>query len=220
MLRPEPGATATCAAAIAAGLDPIAITLFKIEPVAWEAPDIAKYDGLLLTSVNAIRHGGPRLDKLCGLPVYAVGASTAMAATQAGLAVSFTGDGGVDDLLGVVDPGLRLLHLCGEHRREPLAPAQSITTLFAYRAEAIASPDLAEAAGAVVAVHSQRAGARFAELASKAALDKSAVAIVAISTEVARATGAGWEQTLVAGAPNDTALLALAAPLCKNSSQR
>ena len=41
-------------------------------------------------------------------------------------------------------------------------------------------------------------------------------AIAAISPDAARAAGAGWERVEVADAPNDAALLALAARLCNN----
>ena len=39
VLRPEPGASATMERARERGLDPVAMPLFEIEPVAWHAPD-------------------------------------------------------------------------------------------------------------------------------------------------------------------------------------
>ncbi len=111
ILRPEPGASATLARARALGLDAIAIPLFAIEPVGWHRPDPSDFDALLLTSANAIRAGGPGLDGLRNLPVYAVGEGTATAARECGLAVAATGQQGVDALLGAIDPSLRLLHL-------------------------------------------------------------------------------------------------------------
>lgn len=220
VLRPEPGATATCNAAIEAGLAPVAVPLFEIEAVAWTAPDPARFDGLLLTSANALRNAGPGLEKLRGLPVYAVGEATAAQAGEAGLITSFVGAGGVDDLLAEIEPHLRLLHLCGEQWREPVAPLQSIARLPVYRAAPLAAPDLAPIAGAVVAVHSPRAGARLAELAAVAGIDASAIAIAAISPEAARAAGGGWERTVTADQPSDAALLALAARLCNMSAQQ
>ena len=56
VLRPEPGAAATVKRARARGLDAVAIPLFEIEPLAWEAPPAGGFDGLLLTSANAVRH--------------------------------------------------------------------------------------------------------------------------------------------------------------------
>ncbi len=67
VLRPEPGASAT--------VRPRARTrarrrsrfrLFEIEPVAWDAPEPPGFDGLLLTSANAVRHGGEDLNELRG----------------------------------------------------------------------------------------------------------------------------------------------------------
>ena len=58
VLRPEPGASATLARAKAAGIDAVAIPLFEVVPVAWDAPDPSSVDALLLTSANAARHGG------------------------------------------------------------------------------------------------------------------------------------------------------------------
>ena len=219
VLRPEPGATATCDAARQMGLQPLAIPLFAIEPVSWEPPDPAPFDGLLLTSANALRHGGAALDKLRGLPVYAVGEATAAEAAGRGFALAQTGSGGVDELLDQVDPALRLLHLCGEQWREPGAARQSITHLPVYRAAPLGAPDVSRIQGAVVAVHSPRAAARLAELAVQSGLDTSATAIAAISREAARAAGSGWEQVATAELPNDGALLALAARLCNTSGR-
>lgn len=219
VLRPEPGATATCAAAIQAGLQPLAIPLFAIEPVAWGAPDPKAFDGLLLTSANALRHGGADLGKVRGLAVFAVGEATAAEAQNAGFTVRFTGSGGVDDLLGDIDSRLRLLHLCGEQWRRPAAPRPSVTHLPVYRAAELPAPDLSRISQAVVAVHSPRAGARLAQLAGQLGIDTSATALVAISGEAARAAGIGWGQVVTADAPDDGALLALAARLCNTRAR-
>ena len=217
MLRPEPGATATCDAARKMGLQPLAIPLFAIEGVSWESPDPALFDGLLLTSANALRHGGAELNRVRGLPVYAVGEATAAEASSRGFALAHTGAGGVDELLAAIDPALRLLHLCGEQRLEPTAARQSITHLPVYRAAQLDAPDLSPAEGAVIAVHSPRAAARLTELAIHSSLDTSATAIAAISREAARAAGNSWERVASADEPSDRALLALAARLCKTS---
>ena len=119
VLRPEPGASATVRRARERGLDAFAIPLFEIEPVAWRAPEASGFDGLLLTSANAVRHGGDDLLELRGLPVYAVGSATADAAREAGFDVASTGDAGVERLLGSIEADLKLLHLAGEDRKAP-----------------------------------------------------------------------------------------------------
>ena len=214
ILRPEPGASATAGRARKLGIETDVMPLFAIEPVAWRLPE-GEFDGLLLTSANAVRQAGPDLERLQDLPVHAVGACTAEAARADGLAVATTGAGGIDALLAQLPPGLRLLHLTGEHRRRPSAPQQSITAVTVYRAVELPDPDFSRLASAVVAVHSPRAGA---VLGRAARLDRSTVAIAAISGAAADAAGDGWAEVAVANSPTDDALLALAQRLCEKAA--
>jgi len=209
VLRPEPGASATVERARALGLEAVAAPLFEIEPLEWEAPDPDKFDGLLLTSANAV---GRVCEALRALPVYAVGEATAGAARSAGLTVAAVGDAGVDRLLGSIGQRLDLLHLCGEDRRSPSGARQRVTPIPVYRAKAIEDPDLSAAQGAIALVHSPRAGRRFAELVR----ERASTSIAAISPAAAEAVGSGWAMVESATEPNDEALLALAARLCKN----
>jgi uroporphyrinogen-III synthase len=210
VLRPQPGADATLGKARSLGLEAIAVPLFEIKPVAWEAPNAQAFDGLLLTSANAVRLGGEPLRALRGLKVYAVGEATAEAARQAGFRVEATGDAGVERLLGSIDPGLKLLHLCGADRREA-AHTQEITRATVYRATLIEAPNLAVAEGNIALIHSPRAGKRFAELVD----NRSSIAIAAISEAAAEAVGDGWRTVATSDRPTDDALLALAASLCE-----
>jgi uroporphyrinogen-III synthase len=212
VLRPEPGASATIERARALGLDAVGVPLFEVEALPWEAPEPSGFDGLLLTSANAVRHGGEELLKLRGLEVYAVGDATAEAAREAGFDIAATGDSGVDRLLASIEADLKLLHPCGEDRREAQNARQRIASISVYRAKQVDSPDLGPARGAVALVHSPRAGRRLAELMS----DRASVAIAAISPAAAEAAGDGWELVEMATEPNDDALLALAARLCNN----
>ena len=84
VLRPEPGASETVARARQLGLDAVAMPLFEIEALAWAAPSSAAFDGLLLTSANAVRSAGPQLESLRGLAAYADREATAAAARDAG----------------------------------------------------------------------------------------------------------------------------------------
>ncbi|CAA9501352.1 MAG: Uroporphyrinogen-III synthase [uncultured Sphingomonas sp.] len=214
MLRPEPGASATLARARALALEAFAVPLFAVEPLAWTAPDPSAFDGLLLTSGNAIRHAGPELRKLHGLPVHAVGAATAEAAAAAGLTVATVGTGGIEKLLGRLPPGLHLLHLCGEHRRSAEAWGGRVTPVPVYRSAAIASPpDLHRLEDAVALVHSPRAGRRLAQLVRR----REQIAVAAISAVAGEACGGGWQEIGVAEQPTDDAVLSLAASLCKRA---
>jgi uroporphyrinogen-III synthase len=215
VLRPEPGASETVARARELGLEAMSIPLFKVEPLEWRVPDANRFDALLLTSANAVRHGGAGLGTLNALPVHAVGEATAEAARAAGFTVATIGEGGIDLLMAALDPGLRLLHLCGEPRRPPADPRQAITAVPVYRSRAIEPAlDLCAASEAVVLVHSPRAADRFAELIDRAEIPRRSVAIAAISEAAAAAAGEGWAAIHVADAPTDDALLALAARLC------
>ena len=215
VLRPEPGATATVGRARGMGLDAIAVPLFKVEPVAWTAPDAGQFDALLLTSANAVRHGGAALQKLQALSVYAVGDATAEMARDAGFPVASVGDEGVDRLLDAIPSRLKLLHLCGEDRKAPANARQAITPITVYRAVEIHAPDFG-ALSSVALIHSPRAGQRFAELVK----DRSDVVIAAISRAAAEGVGSGWAAVEAADVPTDDALLALAARRCNKPASK
>lgn len=210
VLRPEPGASATVKRALEQGLEAIATPLFELEPIAWQAPDAGRFDGLLLTSANAIRHGGDELAKLRSLPVYAVGEATAKAARDQDFAVAGAGDGGIDRLLASIPRELRLLHLCGEDRHEHSGNRTGISPVAVYRSRDVERDELGLANGAVALIHSPRAGRRFAELVT----NRETIAIAAISPAAANAVGTGWEAVEAAAEPGDDALLVLAARLC------
>jgi uroporphyrinogen-III synthase len=220
IVRPEPGASTTAAAARKLGLDTLLLPLFAIEPVEWTAPDPGQFDGLLLTSANAARFAGGQLQALGALPAYCVGEATATAAREAGLSVEAVGPGRVDRLLESLPRNLRLLHLCGIHRKQPGSSAQSIRFVPVYRAAELPVGDgFDRIAGSVVAIHSPRAGARLAELVNERQLNRETIVLAAISSEAADSAGPGWRAVEAATEPSDSALLAIAAQLCNNSDR-
>lgn len=212
VLRPEPGASLTAKRAHERGLEAITIPLFEIDPIAWHAPEPSAFDGLLLTSAQAIRCGGEQLNQLRGLKAYAVGEATADAAREAGFDIAARGEAGIERLLGSIEANLRLLHLCGEDRKLLGRTRQAITEVVVYRSKVVDTPDLRGISGTVVLIHSPRAGRRFAELVQ----DRASISLVAISAAAAEAAGDGWESSQSAENPSDDALLALAARLCNN----
>ena len=207
IVRPEPGASATLAMARQMGLDAIAIPLFAVQPVPWDAVDPKDFSGIVATSANAFRHGGEQLEMLKALPVHAVGEATASAARDAGFAVATTGEGGRMEL-GQRLPVGRMLHLAGADH----LPVDSTEAVAVYASRPIDPPPAIDAAGAVVVVHSPRAGKRLAELVG----NRASTAIAAISEKAAAACGAGWDHVEIASLPREPALLALAAKLCQN----
>jgi len=212
LLRPEPGLSASAARAGTLGLEVIRCPLFEVEPIGWDVPDPAKYDALLLTSANAVRHAGQGLERLKSLPAHAVGEATAAAASDAGLRVVNAGWGGGVELLATLPPSARLLHLTGEHR-SPQDSGHPIDVRIVYRSAVIDEVALPLLEGLVAAVHSPRAGARLAELATL----RDRTAIAAISRAAADACGEGWERIEIAVRPDDVSLLAVAAMLCHTS---
>ena len=213
LIRPEPGLSESAARASGLGLDVVTRPLFRIEPVEWKAPDPSLYDALLLTSANAVRQAGPALAGFRGLPAYAIGAATAEAAHAAGLRLAGVGRNDIEELLTEIHGSPRLLHLAGEHRREP-ETAHSIDRVTVYLSAMIDDPDLPPLGGLVAAVHSPRAAARLAGLATS----RDRTAIAAISGAAADACGPGWERVEVAARPDDMSLLAVAAMLCHTSA--
>lgn len=224
IVRPEPGASATLSRARALGLEAVAAPLFRVAPVTWAVPDPAAHDSLLLTSANAVRHAGPGLERLRGLPAYAVGEATAAAARAAGLTVAGIGTRNVEALLAqVADDGRRRpLHLAGEDRRPAGHADLRITIRTVYRAEAVDRlPDAAAdclAQGGTVLLHSPRAGAVLAALTEQAGIDRARTMLAAISDATASAAGGGWRSVVVAAVPTDDALLAAAARLCEEEA--
>ena len=212
MLRPEPGASATLKRAQAAGIDAIAIPLFEVAPLAWEAPDAGKFDALLLTSANAVRHSGSELAKLKGLPTYCIGAATAAAARAAGLTIELVGNGDAAALVDQLPDHLKLIHLTGvEHR-----PIANEIQIAVYASRMIEPPPALDALnGGVAMVHSPRAGERLAQLVER----RGTIAIAAISRTAADACGTGWRTVKAIEAPTDGALLALAGELWQDQGR-
>lgn len=130
------------------------------------------------------------------------------------MGVAVTGHGGVNQLLESIPEEVRLLHLCGEHRRSP-ETGRPIHRVTVYRARELpAASVLKELRGQVAAIHSPRAGRRLAELVREK--DRGTIRIAAISEAAAKAVGPGWDEVRAAGSPDDISLLALAARLCES----
>lgn len=221
VLRPEPASTATIARAAALGLETIAVPLFEIVPLRWDAPDPAEFGALMITSANAVRHAGTQLARYSGLRTYAVGEATADTLAAAGFADVRVGQGDAIALIDLLvgERVSRVLHLCGEQRREPDPRGIAIERIAVYAARTIPHPPgLADALARhpVAMLHSPRAAAHFAALVD----DREAIALAAISRNAADAAGPGWGAVAVAEVPSDQALLAIAARMCKQGSDK
>lgn len=212
ILRPEPGASATAARARALGLEPLVSPLFRIVPLEWDAPDASEFEALLLTSANAARHAGAGLGLFTSLPCYSVGEATAEAARGSGFERVIAGAGdGRAAVAAMAEAGVRrALHLCGLDHIALGHRELSIVRRIVYAAEpsGLVHPAPADA---LVLLHSPRAASRFADLQPS----RGNIRIAAISAAAAGAAGEGWAEVHIASAPNDQALLELAAKLCQ-----
>ena len=152
--RPEPGATRTGDALAARGHTPLVASVLSVRPTGAPVPE-GPFDAIVVTSANAV----PALQgaALRGLPVFAVGARTAVLAARAGLGPVIEGPGEGAGLAAPLrrdlGPGARLLHAAGAERKpEPAASlaagGYALTTFVAY--EAVALPVLPEPAAAAL----------------------------------------------------------------------
>jgi uroporphyrinogen-III synthase len=220
ILRPEPGASETAARAAALGITTAVAPLFRIVPLAWEAPPASEFDAVLLTSANAVRHGGAALGTYRDLPVYSVGAATAAAARAIGFRDVHAGGSDAEALVAhvVADRRERLLHLAGREHRAIAHPEATVATRIVYADEPLSVlPDGARSAlagGAIALLHSPRAAHLFRTLAEAAGFAPATLRIAAISPAAQAAAGDGWAAARAAAVPTDAALLDTALRLC------
>lgn len=214
IIRPQPGADATAARVQAAGHRAILMPLFELRPVAWELPSVKRFGALLLTSGNAVRQAGKKLNALVGLPVIAVGSATARAAEQEGLTVVITGKSDVTDVLALAQRAghRRLLWLAGEDRvAVSVSDDLTIEIIDTYRSVALPAPEnFSEAVfqAQAVLLHSPRAAAHFAALCDIGKIDRAQIKLAVLSPGIASHAGDGWKSIIVAPAPSDNMLLA------------
>ena len=221
VIRPQPGCDASVAAARALGLAAQGYPLFAVHPLDWSPPDPAQFDALLIGSANALRKGGAALARYRGLPAYAVGETTAGEARAAGLAVAGIGEGGLQALLGQLQPGhQRLLRLAGRERVDlDPPPGVTITERVTYASAPL--PLLDELAalladGALVLLHSAEAARHFSAQCEARMIAKRRIKIAALAPRIAEAAGSGWGAIASAPTPRDHALLALACQMCQS----
>lgn len=216
VLRPEPGNAATAAAIEAVGLTAIRLPLFEIRAIDWTPADVTRFDALLLTSANAVKHAGPGLARLRSLPVHAVGGATAAAAREAGLEVVAVGDrDGAALVAAAAASGVRRGLLLGGRDRALGSDPIIAEAIAVYASDPVDVPaeTLDQLAGSVVLVHSPRAARRIADLIDRAGIDRRTMRLAAISAAAAHAAGGDWEWIAAAVSPDDVAVIALARTL-------
>ncbi|MEO0419210.1 MAG: uroporphyrinogen-III synthase [Pseudomonadota bacterium] len=221
-IRPEPGLTSTVEAGRALRLPMHGCALSQVSPVAWEMPDLSRFDALLIGSANAIRHGGQKLAQLTHMPVHAVGEVTAKEARAAGLTIERLGKGGLQTVLDAVDPPVRYLRLVGNEYVDLNWPeGVSFEPSQVYE---VSSRKLTEDAAkllqqdVIVLLHSAAMTRQFIAECDRLGVVRSRVTLAAMGERIAEpARGAledSWAAIHISDEPSDTALLAMVAKLC------
>jgi uroporphyrinogen-III synthase len=219
VLRPEPGNSATCGDARALGLLPIAAPLFEYAPRQWALPEMTRWDGLLIGSAAVFAHAGAGLDTVRAIPVHAVGAATARAATTAGFTVTGTGNGGLQPLVTTLPPG-RYLRLAGE-AHVALTPPDGVTVddviVYATRPQPLPATviDLIRRGPVLALLHSAEAARHFAGQCTVHDLPRQRIALACLGPRIGAAAGNNWQQIGIAQSPDNDAVLSLAQQMCQ-----
>ncbi|MBC7505107.1 MAG: uroporphyrinogen-III synthase [Sandarakinorhabdus sp.] len=211
--RPWPGGDATAARLRGLGHTVVLAPLLATEAVAWVPPDVPP-QAIMLTSAFAARLAGARVYQ--ALPVFAVGAATARAATAAGFGDVRDCGGTVQVLLdAMAAAGLAaVLHLAGEDRTLAVIPAGlrvDIRTVYRARLLPLAALPPVD----WVLLYSPRSAGHFAAEVNRLGMARCDVAIAAISDGARAAAGGGWRDAVVAAEPNEDMLLAAIGVPCQ-----
>lgn len=170
---------------------------------------------------------GPQLGRFLGLPAFAVGAATAAAARARGFADVRAAEGDASALFArAASEGFAaLVHLAGTERAEAAIPAGlavHLRTVYSATPAAAFTPAasalLCENSVDLVLLYSARTATVFAALAGRIGLDRSNIALAALSPAIATAAGPGWRRVVIAPHPREDTLFASAGLLCDKQS--
>lgn len=229
--RPHPDGEVTATALRALGHEVWLAPALRFEPVAFQYDSEQNYDGVIVTSTNAIRAIAPqsRELRLSQLPLFAVGENTASAARNAGFSQVIVAEGDAASLRQTVLRSARdkvlkrkaaLLYFAGADLSRDLATELgaegfNVVTRTVYRMTPVR--DLPRevcdgfAAHRIAAVlhYSRRSARAFLEAARGGAVEISALAVLqcCLSENVAGVLReAGASQVAVAASPDENAL--------------
>jgi uroporphyrinogen-III synthase len=223
--RPLPAANRTAERLRAMGHTPVVLPLTQTVAVPVDPGLMGRdFDAVAVTSANALRHAAKVvLASLADLPCQAVGERTAAAARQAGFRLVITGSGVAEGLSARIAESRprAVAYLCGRVRRPDFetalaAAGVSVTAIETYDTVAADPPpaDLSFALAApvdAVLFYSQAAARAFAALAQAPAVARVA-SLLCLSRRIAAALdGLPGKKVLVAGEPEEDALLSLLA---------
>lgn len=228
--RPRPDNDTTLATLRDRGFEALSAPLLRFEPLPFHDDADAEYDGVILTSANALRSLDLTASRLLPLPLFAVGAHTADAARAAGFDRVIVAEGdavSLRDLVlarvkaGELTASATLLYLAGADLSRDLASelgarGLDVVTHTTYRMVPVAAlpREASEAfmANRISAVlhYSRRSAQAFLATIRADGIEISALAVpqCCISAAVAAVLhDAGATKVVVAARPDETALL-------------
>jgi uroporphyrinogen-III synthase len=226
--RPQPDLAVTSAKLLALGIDPLAAPLLRRTVLATELPPAEGFAAMAVSSANALRAMQARdaLNGFRALPLFAVGDGTAAEAEMLGFAEIVNAAGDFHDLVAAIAerrPAGPVFYPAGTKRSGDLVAALvphgvdvAMVEVYDMTAPAALEPDMlqriaAEADG--VLIYSRRTAEAFRSLVA-GHLDAAArrrISVLAISAKSAEPLAeAGFAATLVAGRPDDEAMMSLA----------
>ncbi|APG61502.1 hypothetical protein LPB140_00080 [Sphingorhabdus lutea] len=213
--RPEPGASSTLKLAQQMGMDAVKFPFFEIAPHIWDAPPAADFDAIMLTSANALRHGGEKLRQYIALPAYCVGQSTANLAQQMGFDIAHVGRGGAASIMPLLRAHHRRHIFCpsGGHRAILTDEQTSGLTLFpaslymAQRVNMTSAMIEAIKQADIISIYSARAAQYLSEISKQYEIDLSGKFIAALSHQIAAAMGDNSLQYIIPEYPDDEKIL-------------
>ena len=228
--RPHPDSATTAAALRARGHQVMLAPLLRFEPVACSGLD-ADYGAVLATSANALRAVEGQLgEALLKRPLFAVGETTAAAASKTGFGKVTAADGDAAALRDLVLAGVKkrqfrksdaLLYLAGADLSRDLASELAadgfnVVTVTTYRMAALASLSRevcdAFAANTIQAVlhYSQRSARAFLDASRAEGVEVSALAVphCCLSPNIAAVLHEAGAQVFSAASADEKALFA------------
>ncbi|MFB9266187.1 uroporphyrinogen-III synthase [Bradyrhizobium erythrophlei] len=228
--RPHHDNEATLASLHARGFAALSAPMLRFEPLPFHDDSEAEYDGVIVTSANALRAIDLAGSRLLALPVFAVGAHSADAARIAGFGavIAAKGDAGaLRDLIvarvkaGQLRKAATLLYLAGADLSRDLAgelgeKGFAVVTHTTYRMAPVESfpREICDAfmANEITAVlhYSRRSARAFLAAARAGGVEISALALpqCCISASVAAVLhDAGASHVVVAASTDENALL-------------
>jgi uroporphyrinogen-III synthase len=230
--RPQGDGETTADSLRSRGFEVLLAPVLRFEVLPFQDEDAADYDGVIVTSANALRAVAAQLagHALLKLPVFAVGEHTAAAAREAGFGEVFSADGDATALYELVCAHVKakklkkaasLLYFAGADLSRDLAgelgeAGITVITRTTYRMSPVATLPrrVCEAfmTGGIEAVlhYSRRSARAFLDAARAEGLEISALALphCCISAAVAAVLReAGATQVATAASPDENALL-------------